>query len=59
MSARVKIDVREFCEVLYLLDIPVLSTKGLLKTRPVWTGFKIAVGHKLLTHNKKAKVLYD
>ena len=21
------------------------------KTRPVWTGFKIAVKHKLLTHN--------
>ena len=21
------------------------------KTRPVWTGFKIAVRHKLLTHN--------
>ena len=27
------------------------------KTRPVWTGFKIAVRHKLLTHYKKAKVL--
>ena len=23
-----------------------------MKTRPVWTGFKIAVRHKLLTHNK-------
>ena len=22
------------------------------KTRPVWTGFKIGVRHKLLTHNK-------
>ena len=22
------------------------------KTRPVWTGFKIAVRYKLLTHNK-------
>jgi hypothetical protein len=31
MSARVKIDVSEFCEVRYLLDIPVLSIKGLLK----------------------------
>ncbi len=30
-----------------------------IKTRPVWTGFKIAVRHKLLTHYKKAKVLYD
>jgi hypothetical protein len=29
------------------------------KTRPIWTGFKIAVRHKLLTHYKKAKVLYD
>ena len=23
-----------------------------IKTRPVWTGFKIAAWHKLLTHNK-------
>jgi hypothetical protein len=30
-----------------------------IKTRPVLTGFKIAVRHKLLTHYKKAKVLYD
>jgi hypothetical protein len=30
------------------------------ETRPVWTGFKIAVRHKLLlTHYKKANVLYD
>jgi hypothetical protein len=33
--------------------------KNYNKTRPVWTGFKIAVRHKLLTHYKKAKVLYD
>jgi hypothetical protein len=33
--------------------------KVLDRTRPVWTGFKIAVRHKLLTHYKKAKVLYD
>jgi hypothetical protein len=32
---------------------------NLKETRPVWTGFKIAVRHKLLTHYKKAKVLYD
>jgi hypothetical protein len=31
----------------------------LLKTRPVWTGFKIAVRQKLLTHYKKGKVLFD
>jgi hypothetical protein len=37
MYARVKIDVSEFCEVLYLLDIPVLSTKGLFK-KIVWSG---------------------
>ena len=33
--------------------------KFIMITRPVWTGFKIAVRHKLLTHYKKAKVLYD
>jgi hypothetical protein len=35
------------------------SMTFLEKARPVWTGFKIAVRHKLLTHYKKAKVLYD
>ena len=29
------------------------------KTRPVWTGFKIAVRLKLLTHYKKIKVSYE
>ena len=29
------------------------------ETRPVWTGFKIAVRLKLLTHYKKAKVSYE
>ena len=33
--------------------------RGKRNTRPVWTGFKIAVKHKLLTHYKKAKVLYN
>ena len=32
---------------------------GILITRPVWTGFKIAVRPKLLTHYKKAKVSND
>jgi hypothetical protein len=40
MSARVKIDVIEFCEVLYLLDISVLSTKGRFK-KIVWLGSRI------------------
>jgi hypothetical protein len=37
MSARVEIDVSEFYEVLYLLDIPVLFTKDLFK-KIVWSG---------------------
>jgi hypothetical protein len=43
--------------VLRLKQLCVFPT--LKETRPVWTGFKIAVRNKLLMHYKKAKVLYD
>jgi hypothetical protein len=41
------------------LEIFWIHKANLRQTRPVWTGLKIAVRHKLLTHYKKAKELYD
>jgi hypothetical protein len=50
---------REVCSSIRSMAKESLSDEDEVKTRPVWTGFKIAVRHKLLTHYKKAKVLYD
>ena len=34
-----------------------ITGQGLKKTRPVWTGFKIAVRCKLPTHNYKVRCI--